>query len=157
MRFIFICFFCVVLGGLLVSCETCGISSEPSASLSFFSATAAGRQQAFTKIRVLGALKDSVAFGSGRAQLPINLNANSTTYVFEGPSKTDTLTIFYAKKVFDTGSRKCGNVLDLEAPKSGSYYKSTFKNVSVLFSSAYQFRVWSPDDMNSIYVTISLP
>lgn len=157
MRFIFICFFCVGLGlgGLLVSCEVCGISSEPSVSLNFSSATTSGRQPIFTKIRVLGASKDSIAFGFGTAQLPINLNANSTTYIFERPSKTDTLTVFYAKKVFDT-TPKCGYVLDLEAPKSGPYHKSTFKNVSVSYSSAYQFRTRS-DEISSIYVNILLP
>jgi|GEM_PF-1533120 len=146
MRAISIYFFGICLGWLLASCEICGIGN-------FYSATTS-EKQFFTKLRVLGALKDSVAFGFSSAQLPINLNANSTTYIFKHSGKNDTLTVFYEKN--DASSPKCGYVLDLEAPKRGPYYKSSFKNVSVSYAPAYQLYPPHAYGAPNVYVTISL-
>ena len=140
MRTFFASVLLVSLGWLVAGCEVCGISSEPTLDLNINAATNEKRPF-FKKIWVLGSPKDTIA-GRQFSRLPLNLNANSTTYIFEQASRTDTLTVFYTKKVFNA-SKNCGYVLDLEAPRTGLTHKSTFKEVQIGYSPFYGFRGWS--------------
>lgn len=123
--------FIVVLFLGLFGCEKCGIVSEPVLLVSFKNPVSI-----FQRVRVLESLKESLSqqdFSSSTAiTAPINLNANSTTYVFERANRTDTLTVFYQQKVFNA-SNSCGYVLDLEAPNSGVQFKSSFKKVAIVY------------------------
>lgn len=64
---------------------------------------------------------------------PISLNADSTTYIFEFESRTDTLTLFYTREFsYKDG---CGFVVDAKRPNSLFETKSTFKYVYVNYES----------------------
>jgi hypothetical protein len=54
-----------------------------------------------------------VAFREGHYFLPLSLHADSVTYVFESPNRSDTLTLFYTRK-FYFESRRCGYVVQIE-------------------------------------------
>ena len=154
MRNLFLCLSGLILWGLL-GCEQCGIEREPTAQISFFSPV-----PAFKKVRVLGSGKDTLARRelsfSNRITAPIDLNANQTTYIFESTNRTDTLTVFYDKKVFNA-SNTCGYVLDIEAPFKGPFTKSTFQRVDVQYLSLYRRGglISGNSERESMYINVS--
>jgi hypothetical protein len=88
---------CLGIGGCQ---ETCGIIAEPTLGLNFVNMATPN----FKNIKMLGAVKELPNSGTARPSpsgqdgniyLPINLNAKSTTYVFEQSSRIDTLTVYY--------------------------------------------------------------
>lgn len=120
----------------LYGCETCGVTSEPTLTV----ATTNGTPMNTTKVRAIGTTKEIVAQTAFSAStvltLPINLNANSTTYILEQPTRQDTLTVFYKKRIYNV-STKCGYILDLIEPDSGPQIKSTFKAVDIRYDRYY--------------------
>ncbi len=123
---IVVLFFFLISITFISGCEVCGIKSEPSLSISFTN------NYGFTKIRPLGTTKETNNFYS----LPINLNAKSTTYIFEKLPKNDTLTVFYDVIVVNK-NQSCGYILDLEKPVNGIYATSTFPKVNVDYYTYY--------------------
>ncbi len=129
----------------IMSCQpTCGIVAEPTLSLNFVSMLS----PKFTKIKIIGTTKDlpnsNTATPSLRSQygnifLPIDLNSTSTTYVFEQPNRTDTLTVFY-RVVIKKIDLYCGNFLDIDS--TATKPKSTFKKVSVDYGTYYTQRTF---------------
>jgi hypothetical protein len=133
---------CLGIGGCK---ESCGVVTEPTLSLNFVNMLT----PSFKNIRIVGATKDLPNSGTAKASLsgqygniilPINLNANNTTYIFEQPSKTDTLTVYYQVAVKEI-SLTCGNILDIDSTTIKP--KSTFKKVTVQYGTYYQVRNWS--------------
>ncbi len=68
------------------------------------------------------------AFPLRFATVPLNLNADSTRYVFESSGRRDTLTVFYTRD-FTYKDRKCGYVLELTPPK-GQQARTTRGTIS---------------------------
>jgi hypothetical protein len=142
----FIVGICATIG--LWNCEVCGISREPMLGVSVYNSN--GSAMIFTKVKVLGAKKEFIN-NDYRQGLPLNLNANSTTYIFEQATRTDTLTVFY-EKVIEDKSTKCGYVLDIKRPTSGQAFKTTFKNLSINYIPYYSLR----GQEGGIYVSVKL-
>ena len=89
MKFFFICALCY----LLCSCgEQCGITAEPVVAIQF----PFGIETTISKVSVLGALQD---VPKERFQFPLNLNADSTAYIFTQSNRIDTLTVYYKKSI----------------------------------------------------------
>lgn len=65
--------------------------------------------------------------------VPISLNADSTTYIFEFENRTDTLTLFYSRDFYYKDG--CGFVVDAKYPNTPFETKSTFKYVHVDYQS----------------------
>ncbi|MFD2570913.1 DUF6452 family protein [Spirosoma soli] len=107
----------------LYSCENCGPSAEPSLILSFQTNT----RQKIDTLYAIGSQKpvpaqpySTTALTTGtQLALPLNLNADSTRYVFRIDGQRDTVTVFYERR-FAYRNRKCGYVLDLYQPKGKS-------------------------------------
>ena len=124
MKIFFICALCY----LLCSCgQQCGITAEPVLAIQF------GIEATISKVSVLGALQD---VSKERFQFPLNLNADSTTYIFTQSNRIDTLTVYDKKRIYNA-SNTCGYVLDLEAPASGKTHTTTFKQIEVEYRSYY--------------------
>lgn len=133
----------ILLSVLLSGCqEECGITAEPTLSIRFYPET---KRPIFTKIKALGMAKEiplegvessSRYGGYGDLALPLNLNQNYTTYIFEQADRVDTLTIFYQKTIY-VASKRCGSVLDLERPTTGKQVISTFRDAYVIYSTYY--------------------
>ena len=136
----------VFIAGLLpclfFSCtEECGITAEPTLAIQF---SFLRNKPNFTEIRALGSTKNISTEGIeastqeiyGDMYLPLNLNDDHTTYIFEQLNRVDTLTIFYQKNVYSV-NKKCGYILDLVAPKSGSKIVSTFKRTQAEYYGYY--------------------
>ena len=131
-----------LLLGFLFSCtEECGIIAEPTLAIIFpFTAN----KPVFTKIRAIDGVKEipkegvksSTIHSYGDIYLPLNLNADHTTYIFEQLNRVDTFTVFYKKIVYDI-NKKCGYILDLEAPKLGNKIITTFKRTEVQYYGYY--------------------
>ncbi len=141
----------------MASCkETCGIIAEPTLSLNFINMAT----PKFKNIKIVGASKDlpnsgtatpSISGQYGNIILPINLNANNTTYIFEQPNKTDTLTVYYQVVVKEI-SLTCGNILDIDSTTTKP--KSTFKKVTAQYGTYYQIRNWG-GTINGLTVNVS--
>lgn len=136
--------------------ETCGIIAEPTLSLNFINMATPN----FKNIRIVGATKDLPNSGTatpslsgqyGNIILPINLNSNNTTYIFEQPNKTDTLTVYYQVVVKEI-SLTCGNILDIDS--TAIKPKSTFKKVTTQFGTYYRIRNWGSSG-NGLTVNVS--
>jgi hypothetical protein len=65
--------------------------------------------------------------------LPISLHADSVTYLFDGESRTDTLTIFYTRRFFFE-SEKCGLVAEIENNTLERQVRTSFAGASVVFT-----------------------
>jgi hypothetical protein len=137
MKLFFVCVLCY----LLCSCgEQCGITAEPVTAIQFPFKTEA----TISKVSILGVLQDVPKEGIQPTQrintfsafFPLNLNSDSTTYIFTRPNRIDTLTVYYKKRIYNA-SNTCGYVLDLEAPTSGKTYSTTFKKIEVEYYSYY--------------------
>jgi hypothetical protein len=116
---------------LLQNCMECGPQRELTFSLSI-NVT----DNKLNKITALGALnndafvnlRDSITteFRDYREfQLPISLNADQTTYIFDFENRTDTLTLSYERLFYHQES--CGFVVDVDDVKG----KSTFSHLHV--------------------------
>ena len=125
------------------SCEVCGVRSEPTVNIYINSPS-----DSYKTIRTLGTVKESNGFGN----IPLNLNSTSTTYIFENPTKNDTLTLFYQVVLEDKGGR-CGYILDIKAP-GGPTTKSTFKNVKVYYNTYYQSNIFGGGGGISVQITL---
>ncbi|TAF97909.1 MAG: hypothetical protein EAZ32_01440 [Cytophagia bacterium] len=140
MRFFFASVLFVGLGWLVTSCEVCGINSEPRVQISFSNSSTnpTNRFPFFRKISIVGASQEFTESTreSSSLSLPLNLNANSTTYILEQALRTDTLTVFY-DKVVENKSTKCGYVLDIKQPTVGPSIKTTFKSSSIFYEPYY--------------------
>ena len=128
------------------SCEVCGVKSEPTVNIYINSPSS----YPYKTVKTLGTLKESNSFSN----IPLNLNSTSTTYIFENPTKNDTLTLFYQVVLEDKGGR-CGYILDIKAP-NGPTSKSTFKNVRVDYLSYYYQRRFFGSGEGGISVQITL-
>ncbi len=88
---------------------------------------------------------------------PISLNADSTTYIFEFETRTDTLTLFYARDFHYKNG--CGFVVDAKRPNSQFETKSTFKDVYVDYQSYIldeKISFLGPSEGSGISVQVSL-
>ena len=114
----------IVLAGLLIhlsACENCGPSAEPLLTISFVpqaNATASPMVDTLYSLdsRQALPLRAYQKFPLRSATVPLNLNADSTRYVFESGGRRDTLTVFYVRDV-GYRNRKCGYVIELIDPK----------------------------------------
>lgn len=148
MKFFFICALCY----LLCSCgEQCGITAEPVVAIQF----PFGIETTISKVSVLGALQD---VPKERFQFPLNLNADSTAYIFTQSNRIDTLTVYYKKSIYNA-SNTCGYVLDLEAPASGKIHRTTFKQIEVEYRSYYTpshgAKLYYPEEESGIIIKIN--
>ncbi|WP_428666830.1 hypothetical protein [Runella sp.] len=130
----------ILLSLLLTGCsEECGITAEPTLAIQFY----ASKKPVFTKIRAIGSVKEIPKEGItstsqeiyGDIFLPLNLNDDHTTYILEQPNRIDTLTVPYAKRIYNV-SENCGYILDLEPPLKDSVH-STFQRVYINYLSYY--------------------
>ncbi|MCF0056717.1 hypothetical protein [Dyadobacter sp. CY356] len=160
--------FLLILSALLLNgCIDCGPQQELTIQLSI---------QAFPdtlllkKITSPGAIDQSVFeeqtknyssksyyAGSFDFTLPISLNADSTTYIFEFENRTDTLSLFYSRDFFHKDG--CGFVVDAKRPASLTETKSTFKDVYVDYQSYIldgKVPVFGIKDGQGITVLVSL-
>jgi hypothetical protein len=71
--------------------------------------------------------------------LPISLNADSTTYIFEFDNRVDTLTLFYLRDFHYKNN--CGFVTDTKRPLSLYPSRSTFQEVDVSYDSYVQYKL----------------
>lgn len=132
-------FLSIILSLVLYGCEECGIDGEPTLKIIYPSQDTLSLKS----IRVIGSSlpvpKEGIAsYQQSRViTLPFNLNADSTTYIFEQQAKTDTLTVFYTKTVVNV-SKKCGYVIDIVRPENNKEVESTFEDVSVIYSPYYK-------------------
>jgi hypothetical protein len=126
--------------------EECGINAEPVITLAF-PLNFTGPPLIFDRIRILNSIKNitnaEISIGAKNYPndlfLPVDLRTNSTTYIFERNNRTDTLTVFYQQKIYDVNKR-CGYILDLEAPISGPQFRSTFKRAKIDYYSYYSYQ-----------------
>ena len=119
--------FLLSLGGSLVivlalwSCENCGPSAEPLLGLSLQSTTSARLDTVYSpdtrKPLPAQPYSTTGVTMSRQLVLPINLNADSTRYIFRLSGRQDTVTVFY-RRDFLYKNRTCGYVLNLIDPKS---------------------------------------
>lgn len=118
-----------------------------------------------SKVAILGSLQDVPEEGIQPIQrpnaigpfFPLNLNSDSTTYIFTRPNRIDTLTVYYKKHIYNA-SNTCGYILDLEAPASGKTYTTTFKRIEVEYRSYYipshGAKLYYPEGESGIVVKI---
>ena len=146
---LYIVFFSTLM--VLFSCETCGIAVEPTVSVTLPQSINSN----ITKITIVGSNKDWENLNAIDYELPLNLNADHTTYVFTQLNRTDTLTIYYKRKIYNA-SKQCSYIIDLEQPDMPNPVKSTFKDVQYRYSSYYgRVRGLSQMGGEGIYVYIS--
>lgn len=134
MRSLALCF--TVVAGVITTlsaCENCGPSAEPLLTLSFVpqaDATASPMVDTLYSLDSRRALPlgDYQKFPLRYATVPLNLNADSTRYVFESGGRRDTLTVFYIRDVAYR-DRKCGYVLELTTP-TGQQARTTRGTIS---------------------------
>jgi Family of unknown function (DUF6452) len=128
-----------IISSFCVSCEECGIKSEPTLSVRF---SPFNPKIEIVSVRAIGQIKDIPKdirsdFSVGEINLPVNLNAKQTTYIFEQASnRTDTLTVYYEPTLVYQ-SRGCGYTMELLKP-SNVHSKSTFKRVEVEYGRYYK-------------------
>jgi hypothetical protein len=133
-----ITFLSIILSLVFYSCEECGIDGEPTLKVIYPSQDTLSLKS----IKAIGSLspipKEGIASyqQSGVITLPFNLTADSTTYIFEQQTKTDTLTVFYKKTVVNV-SKKCGYIIDIVRPENNKEVESTFEDVYVSYIPYY--------------------
>lgn len=120
MRSFLLCF--VVLAGCLSGlwgCKNCGPSAEPLLYLSVWSDTPARLDTLYapdSRGPMPAQPYSTTAPTTGRQlTLPVNLNADSTRYVFRLSGRQDTVTVFY-RRDFYYRDRGCGYVVNLYQP-----------------------------------------
>lgn len=106
---------------LLTACENCGPRGEPELTVSF--STANGQVVRIDTAYAPGtnwstSLTNSLGIkGSGTLTAPLNLNADSTRYVFRVNGQQSLLTVRY-RRYFEYKNEKCGYVLELGPPRN---------------------------------------
>jgi hypothetical protein len=116
---------------LLVSlkCERkCNPHKEPEMKAMF-----SQKNISFQQVYAIGG-KGNIAKKNGYYHLPVSLLADSVTYIFENPSRTDTLTIYYTRRFFLEFER-CGHEVEFELNyERENPIVTTFSNAYVNFS-----------------------
>lgn len=138
-------------------CEYCGPAAEPIVKFQFnpASTTLPGSSLFSRVFSPNGAVSRSAVSASLPLSLPLSLTADSTTYIFVRPNRTDTLTVFY-RRTFSYQSTKCGYVLDLDEPTGRRIMKSTFPNSSAYFDRRTGLLSGPGPDVTGIIVTTTL-
>lgn len=151
---------CVNLAIMLNGCKDCGPSAEPLLTCNLSQKT---RQKldtlyALNTINTLPQQPYSTTAITTNKQLvlPVNLNADSSQYVFQLNGQRDTLTVFYKRK-YSYRDTKCGYVLDLIEP-AGQKAKVTRGEVgSVIYEqNSYQRTFLQSARETGIFLTIQL-
>lgn len=108
----------------LTGCENCGPTAEPRLLLSLPDTVSVVLDTLYA-INSTGPLpaqsngnNSPFRTGGNQITLPINLNADSTQYVFKLRGRPDTVTVYYQRD-FSFKNRKCGYVIELVEPKTG--------------------------------------
>ncbi len=122
----------LLLWPVLNSCNECGPQKEPQISMKL-----SGDSLRIKNIYALGALNQTIFqeqasppnAGFWNFEFPLSLHADSTTYIFEFETRTDTLTIFYRREFYHKDG--CGFVVDALEPGNSKKSQSTFEKVSV--------------------------
>ncbi|CAA9224100.1 MAG: hypothetical protein AVDCRST_MAG56-570 [uncultured Cytophagales bacterium] len=119
--------FCLLAAFLLAACkDECYYAQEPELKLVLDPGTRFRR--------VYSPDGRDVPVRNGRPVLPVSLHADSVTYLFDGETRTDTLTIFYTRRFFFE-SEKCGMVVEVTGQGLRQDVRTTFTNASVVFTS----------------------
>jgi hypothetical protein len=114
---------------LSLKCERdCFPSKEPELKVIFSQAT-----PSFQRVYGLGG-NGNISRRDGYYYLPVSLRADSITYIFEHPPRTDTLTILYSRNFFYE-SERCGYEVELLE----SEVHTTFTQASVSFTNTDGF------------------
>lgn len=151
---------CILLTVSLVSCENCGPTSEPVATL--FIQTAAPTR--FDTVYAPGSLRPlptqqystTATLNSHQLTVPVNLTADSTRYVVQLSGRRDTLTVFYQRKT-NYRNRNCGYVLELYAPANGPTARiSRGRVTSVDYRQNRTGTFLSGSENTSIYLSVGL-
>jgi len=123
--------FLIIIFPFLYGCHECGPQKEPDIKISM-----KGDSMTLNNIHAIGALNQEVfqnqikRVGNNRSfNFPISLHADSSTYIFEFDTRTDTLTLFYERKFYH--KEVCGFLFDITAPADSVFSKSTFSKVFV--------------------------
>lgn len=125
---------------ILYGCTDCGPQKELTVGINFNK----GKDSLhLKKIEAIGALdqqifkKQVLDFNTSKPfpdlSLPISLNADSTTYIFEFDNRVDTLTLFYQRDFHYKDH--CGFVTDTKSPGTWRNSNSTFSKVNVSYES----------------------
>ena len=151
---------CSLLVISLVSCENCGPTAEPIATLSILTSTATRLDTVYApgSLRPLPVQQHVRTFStfSHQLNLPVNLTADSTRYVVQFGGQRDTITVFYQRKT-DYRNRNCGYVLDLYAPvKSPTARVSRGRVTSVSYLRNTNGTFLSSPQNTSIYLSVGL-
>ncbi len=116
----------LLAGLLLASCkDECFYPKEPALGLLVYGGG--------TFRRIYSPDGRDVPTRNGQPVLPISLHADSVTYLFDGESRTDTLTIFYTRRFFFE-SEKCGLVAEIENNTLERQVRTSFADASVVFT-----------------------
>lgn len=131
-----------IVGSLLVlaltGCENCGPSAEP---LLYLNINETAGSTTFDTLYALDGrgpippqpyTKSTTLRTGQQLVLPVNLNADSTRYVFRLPGRQDTVTVFYQRKTAYR-NRKCGYVLDLYEPERGPKARTSRGQVQTVY------------------------
>ncbi len=87
----------------------------------------------FQRVYAVGG-KGNIVKKNGYYHLPVSLQADSITYIFENPLRTDTLTIYYSRRFFFEFER-CGHEVEFELDYDRENpIVTTFSNAYVNFS-----------------------
>lgn len=159
-RLIISLIYCSSLVVSLVSCENCGPTAEPVATLSILTPTATR----FDTVYAPGSLRPlptqqystTATVNSHQLTVPVNLTADSTRYVVQFSGRRDTITVFYQRKT-DYRNRNCGYVLELYAPLRGpSARVSRGRVTSVGYIQNRSGTLLSSSQNTSIYLSVGL-
>lgn len=144
----------------LTSCEECGPSAEPLLHLSL-SWTTPGKVDTLYALNSQNPLPTQPYSTTGlttsnRFELPLNLNADSSRYVFLQNGHRDTLTVYY-KRNYAYRNTKCGYVLDLTPPagQQAQVTRGTVQSISYLKNN-YQRTFFSRATETEIYLSVRL-
>ena len=150
--------FCSLFG--LVSCEECGPSAEPLLHLSV-AWTTPGKVDTLYALNSQNPLPAQPYSTTGVTsyngfELPLNLNADNSRYVFLRNGRRDTLTVYY-KRDYGYRNTKCGYVLDLAAPvgQQATITRGTIQSISYLRNN-YQRTFFSRATDAGIYLSVQL-
>ena len=148
------------LVALLTGCENCGPSTEPSLQVNV-SWTTAGKVDTLYALgsqRPLPTQPYSTTGLTNYSQFvaPLNLNADSSQYVFGQNGRKDTLTVFY-KRNYSYRDTNCGYVIDLTAPLGKQVYATRGKVESVNYEqNSYQGGIGRTIYQTGIYLSLRL-
>lgn len=145
----------------LNSCENCGPTAEPRLLLSL-NDSVSGVLDTLYAPNSKGQLPpqpygNNSPFRTGsQITLPINLNADSTQYVFKLRGSQDTVTVYY-RRDFSFRNRKCGYVIDLFEPRSGPNARASRGRVSnVYYGQNKNSNFLNPSQDTNIGITVQL-